>query len=76
MRALRWPGLMLQHLTTREPDDAMLEVAIASMKAAKAGAANYADQLDENVYLYVEGEEDEEEKQDENTEEEKDGANA
>ncbi|MBR5560534.1 MAG: DUF1385 domain-containing protein [Clostridia bacterium] len=79
VRALRWPGLMLQHLTTREPDDAMLEVAIASMKAAKAGAANYADQLDENVFLYVEGEEDEEdeeEKQDENTEEEKDGANA
>ena len=79
VRILRWPGLMLQYLTTREPDDAMLEVAIASMKAAKAGAANYADQLDENVFLYVEGEEDEEdeeEKQDENTEEEKDGANA
>ena len=57
VRALRWPGLMLQHLTTREPDDAMLEVAIASMKAAKAGAEHYADELDENVFLYVEGEE-------------------
>ncbi|HIQ71396.1 MAG TPA: DUF1385 domain-containing protein [Candidatus Onthenecus intestinigallinarum] len=34
VRALRWPGLMMQHLTTREPDDQMLEVAIASMKAA------------------------------------------
>ena len=57
VRALRWPGLMLQHLTTREPDDAMLEVAIASMKAAKAGPQRYADELDENVFVYVEGEE-------------------
>ena len=37
VRALRWPGLMLQHLTTREPDEKQLEVAIASMKAALAG---------------------------------------
>ncbi|MEI3406773.1 MAG: DUF1385 domain-containing protein [Christensenellales bacterium] len=36
VRILRWPGMMLQYLTTREPDDSMLEVAIASMKAAKA----------------------------------------
>ena len=58
VRVLRWPGLMLQHLTTREPDDAMLEVAIASMKAAKAGAAHYGEQLDEGVYVYREGEDD------------------
>ena len=72
VRALRWPGLMLQHLTTREPSDEMLEVAIAAMKAAKAGADKYADELDEGVYLYVEGEENAEEnpeaKQDEKTE--------
>ena len=68
VRALRWPGLMLQHLTTREPDDGMLEVAIASMKAAKAGPDRYADELDENVFLYT-GEEDEKK-------EEKDGAQA
>ena len=37
VRALRWPGLMLQHLTTREPDEKQLEVAIVSMKAALAG---------------------------------------
>ena len=37
VRALRWPGLMLQHLTTREPDDRQLEVAIASMNAALHG---------------------------------------
>ena len=49
IRALRWPGLMMQYLTTREPDDEMLEVAIASMKAAKAGPLAYAQQLDEGV---------------------------
>ena len=34
---VRWlsrPGLALQRMTTREPDDSMLEVAIASIKAA------------------------------------------
>ncbi len=59
VRILRWPGLQLQHLTTREPDDSMLEVAIASMKAAKAGPEHYMDALDDGVFLYVEGEEDE-----------------
>ena len=36
--ALAWllarPGLLLQRLTTREPDDAQVEVAIAAMKGA------------------------------------------
>ena len=68
VRILRWPGLQLQRLTTREPDDQMLEVAIASMKAAKAGADKYADELDDGVYLYVEGEEKAEEKTEEQTE--------
>lgn len=65
VRALRWPGMMLQHLTTREPDDAMLEVAIASMKAAKAGAARYKENLDPGVYAYTgeEAQEEEQEKQ-------------
>ena len=31
-RALIWPGLMLQKLTTREPTDDQLEVALASLK--------------------------------------------
>ena len=52
VRILRWPGMMLQYLTTREPDDSMLEVAIASMKAAKAGPAHYRENLDPNVYVY------------------------
>ncbi|NLD52699.1 MAG: DUF1385 domain-containing protein, partial [Clostridiales bacterium] len=36
-RALRWPGMQLQRLTTREPTLDMLEVAIASMNAALHG---------------------------------------
>jgi uncharacterized protein YqhQ len=36
-RALRWPGLQLQRLTTRPPTDEMLECAIASMNAALHG---------------------------------------
>ena len=30
---LNKPGMWLQHLTTREPDDSQIEVAIASLKA-------------------------------------------
>jgi uncharacterized protein YqhQ len=44
-RALIWPGMMLQKLTTREPTDDQLEVALASLKQvlklekeARAGA--------------------------------------
>lgn len=33
VRAISYPGLMLQKITTREPDDSMIEVAIASLKA-------------------------------------------
>ena len=36
VRALMWPGLMLQNLTTREPDESQLEVAIASLEAVLA----------------------------------------
>ena len=31
-RALRWPGLQMQRLTVFEPDDSMIEVAIAAMQ--------------------------------------------
>lgn len=34
VRALRWPGVMLQKLTTKEPDEDMLEVAIVSFEGA------------------------------------------
>lgn len=33
-RALCWPGLMLQRMTTFEPDDEQLEVAIAALRGA------------------------------------------
>lgn len=33
VRAVMWPGLMLQNLTTREPDESQLEVAIAALRA-------------------------------------------
>lgn len=35
-RAIMWPGLQLQRLTTREPDREQLEVAIASLEAVLA----------------------------------------
>ena len=57
VRAMRWPGMMLQHLTTREPDDEMLEVAIASMKAAKAGPEHMMDDQADNVSVYSGSEE-------------------
>jgi len=35
-RALIWPGVMLQNLTTREPDEGQLEVAIAALEPVLA----------------------------------------
>lgn len=37
VRAVVWPGLLLQAITTRRPDAAMIEVAIASLEEAIAG---------------------------------------
>lgn len=34
-RIIRWPGMMLQKLTTAEPDDGMVEVAILAFTAAQ-----------------------------------------
>jgi uncharacterized protein YqhQ len=34
VKPLIWPGLMLQKLTTQEPDDSQLEVALAALKKA------------------------------------------
>ena len=39
MRAVVWPGLLLQGITTRRPDAPMIEVAIASLEEAIAGDA-------------------------------------
>ena len=32
VKAFTWPGLMLQHITTREPDDQQLEIALAALQ--------------------------------------------
>ena len=34
LRVLLWPGFLFQKITTREPDDAQIEVAITSMQSA------------------------------------------
>lgn len=34
-RVIRWPGMMLQKLTTAEPDDSMVEVAVVAFKGAQ-----------------------------------------
>jgi hypothetical protein len=33
MQVLLWPGFLVQRITTAEPDDAQLEVALASLRA-------------------------------------------
>lgn len=35
LRVLLWPGFLFQKITTREPDDAQVEIAIAAMQAAE-----------------------------------------
>ncbi|NLM50626.1 MAG: DUF1385 domain-containing protein, partial [Clostridiaceae bacterium] len=37
VRIVSAPGIWLQHITTAEPDEAQIEVAIASMKAVLTG---------------------------------------
>ena len=34
IKALKWPGLMVQKLTTKQPEDDMVEVALIALKAA------------------------------------------
>ena len=45
-RVLRGPGLFLQYLTTREPDDAQLEVAVAALREALGPDSPYADRFE------------------------------
>ncbi len=51
VRALRWPGLQMQRLTTRQPDDSMLECAIVSMNVALYGLPKDAPQTPEGYTL-------------------------
>jgi uncharacterized protein YqhQ len=47
LRVLLYPGFLFQKITTREPDDRQLEIAIAAMELARlgAGAADAPDQV-------------------------------
>ncbi len=47
VRALTWPGLMMQRLTTREPSDDMVEVAMASLKKVVSLEEESRDRPDE-----------------------------
>ncbi len=46
-RIIRWPGMMLQKLTTASPDDSMVEVAIVAFRAAEDETTD--EELDELV---------------------------
>ncbi len=48
-RLLSAPGLLMQRITTAEPDDAVIEVAIEAMKACLSGEAPKADENAENA---------------------------
>jgi uncharacterized protein YqhQ len=39
MRTLLWPGLMSQYITTREPEEKHIEIALAALKAVEAAEA-------------------------------------
>ena len=46
-RILRWPGLQMQRLTTREPDLSMLECAIVSVNVVQYGIPEHAQRTPE-----------------------------
>jgi uncharacterized protein YqhQ len=51
LRALLWPGFLVQKITTAEPDDKQLEVALGSLLAAlgmEEERAKAAQQLETN----------------------------
>jgi uncharacterized protein YqhQ len=51
VRAVMWPGLLLQNLTTREPDEDQLEVAIRSLKAVLAVEDPYEAKRDQAIEI-------------------------
>jgi uncharacterized protein YqhQ len=51
VRALMWPGLMLQNLTTREPDEEQLEVAIKALEAVLAVEDPFAERSEEQIEI-------------------------
>ena len=61
-KILRWPGLQMQRLTTKEPDESMLECAIVSMNLVlNGGLPEHAERTAEGwviLHSYVESEKD------------------
>jgi len=51
VRAVMWPGLMLQNLTTREPDEDELEVAIRALQAVLAVEDPYEAKRDQPIEI-------------------------
>jgi len=53
LRALLWPGFLVQKITTAEPEDAQLEVALASLRATlwrEAAAQNAPREVPDRVF--------------------------
>jgi uncharacterized protein YqhQ len=51
VRVVMWPGLMLQNLTTREPDEEQLEVAIRALKSVLAVEDPYEAKREEPIEI-------------------------
>ena len=51
VRAVMWPGLMLQNLTTREPDEDQLEVAIRALQGVLAVEDPYEAKRDQAIEI-------------------------
>ena len=52
-RILRWPGLQMQRLTTREPDESMLECAIVSVNVVLNGIPDHAKRTPEGWAVFT-----------------------
>jgi uncharacterized protein YqhQ len=53
VRALTWPGMQFQYLTTREPDLAMCATAIAALERVSADSDVAAGARDSNVIAFI-----------------------
>jgi uncharacterized protein YqhQ len=51
VRIVMWPGLMLQNLTTREPDESQLEIAIRALEQVLAVEDPYAAKRDQAIEI-------------------------
>ena len=52
LQVFLWPGFLFQKITTRQPEDAQVEIAIAAMRAAVWREANAAAQADQEPLIF------------------------